>query len=542
MSQDLLAKTRVLKEYWPPQDAWPHMHATSFVDWTDEFNLATYLVERNLKQGRASKPAILFGKTSMTYDDLSRMSNKLGSSLRRLGIKSGDRIALRLNNSPEFVVSDLAAQKVGGIPVPMFVLLKATSISHILNDAGIEAVIVESSLVEEVEKAGLDKVKHVIVSRGNQAHKKKGYLMWEELLEEGDENLEIEKPYYQDIAMIHYTSGTTGTPKGCIQTPVGLLGHVAGTVNRAGLNENDILCISPPLPFAYGHAALMYSLYIGGACILLERFSINEFLEQAERNSASILVGVPTSYRMMIPEIPKYDLSNVRLLMTAGETFTDELESSLTDLFPKANFFNFYGYTEMWNFVGTVPGVHSPTSLGTPYDEYEVKIVDEKTGHELGPGEVGLIKARGAAGSLYWGLPGEQKKAVKDGWFYSGDLAYKDEEGILYFKARDVDIIKTSGYLIAPYEIEAALNMNPAVALVGCVGVADPVKGETIKAYIKLKDGYESSDSLVQELEAFLDQRLEKYKIPKKWEFITEMPTTASGKVLRKSLKQMGGD
>ncbi|RLA99070.1 MAG: hypothetical protein DRG83_13650 [Deltaproteobacteria bacterium] len=539
MREELLRRTRIPKEYWPPEDAWPYVKPTRFVEWTEEFNLARYLVERNVEEGRGGKPAIFFEKEAITYDELSRASNKLGSSLKRLGIRSGDRVAIRLSNRPEFVISDFAIQKIGGIVVPMFVLLKAPSIAYILRDAEVKTIIVEADLLDEVEKAGVGDLEHIIVFRGTKAHKEKGYLLWEELLEEGEEDLESEDIYYHDVAMIHYTSGTTGPPKGCIQTPVGLLGHVAGTVNRAGIREEDVICISPPLPFAYGHALLMYTFYVGASCVLLERFTSEEFLTQAARYKATVLAGVPTAYRMMLPEMRDYDLAEVRLLMTAGETFTEELESALKEVFPKANLFNFYGYTEMWNFIGTIPGVHPPTSLGTPYDEYEVKIVDEKTGEELPSGKVGVIMARGAAGALYWRLPDKQRELVRDGWFRSGDLAYRDEKGIVWFKARDVDVIKSSGYLIAPYEIEAVLSRHPAVAMVGCIGIPDVVKGEIVKAYIKLKPGYEPGDKLVEELEKFAEERLERYKVPKRWEFIDEMPTTLSGKVLRRGLKEM---
>ncbi len=539
MRQELLLRTRVPKEYWPPADAWPSIRPTRLVPWTEDFNLAEYLVERNLDEGREQKRAVFFRDKFLSYGQLSQMSNKLGSSLKRLGIRSGDRVAIRMTNSPEFVISDMAIQKIGAILVPLFVLLKAPSIAHILKDAEVRAVIVDAGLIDEVEKAGIGDGVNVIVYGGNEAHTSKNYLLWERLLEEGDKNAKSENIYYHDAVMIHYTSGTTGSPKGCIQTPVGILGHVAGTVNRAGLREDDILSIAPPLPFAYGHAAVMYALCVGGSFILMERFSVEEFLSQAECYRATVLVGVPTTYRMMLPEIPKYDLSSVRLLMTAGETFTEDLESSLKKILPKVKFFNSYGYTEMWNFIGTIPGVHSATSLGIPYDGYEVKIVDEQTGKEVGVREVGVIKACGAAGTLYWRIPDKQSLVVSNGMFYSGDLAYRDEQGVFWFKARDVDIIKSSGYLIAPYEIEGVLSSHPAVAIVGCIGVPDPVKGEIIKAFVKLKAEFQPSEKLIAELERFAEEKLEKYKVPKAWEFIQEMPVTASGKTMRRGLKEL---
>jgi len=542
MREELLRRTRVPKEYWPPADGWPYVKPTNLVDWTEDFNLAQSLVERHLDQGRGNKTAIFFKDKSFTYRQLSQMSNKLGNSLKKIGIGIGDRIMLRMNNSPQFVISDLAIQKIGAIGIPTFVLLKASSLTHIIKDSETKGIIVSAELLEEIEKCGMDLKRDikVIVSGGTEAHREKGYFIWEKLVEEGAEELQIQKIYFHDVALIHYTSGTTGPPKGCIQTPVGLLGHVAGTVKTAGIREEDILCISPPLPFAYGHAALMYALYTGASCILVERFTAEDFLRAAEQNKATVLVCVPTGYRMMLTEIPKYSLAGVRLLMAAGETFTEELESALKEAFPGANIFNFYGYTEIWNFIGTVPGVHPPTSLGLPYDGYEAKIVDETTGEELPAGKVGTISARGAAGAFYWRLPNKQREVVRDGWFRSGDLAYRDEKGIVWFKARDLDIIKSSGYLIAPYEIEDVISRHPAVMMVGCIGIPDKVKGEIIGACIKLKHGYEPSEKLVNELTKFAEERLEKYKVPKEWKFLEEMPTTASGKVLRRELKEMG--
>lgn len=538
MREDVIRRTRIPKEVWPPEDAWPLVKPTSLVEWKENFNLGKYLLDRNVDEGRGQKAAIFFKDRRISYEELSKQSDKLGSSLKRLGVASGHRVAIRLTNRPEFVVSDFALQKIGAIPVPTFILLKAPSITHIINDANIKTIIVEAALINEVEKAGMAELEHVIVLGGDQSHKDKGFLLWEELLRDGEETLQSTDIYFHDATLIHYTSGTTGAPKGCIQTPTGLLGHIAGTVNRAGITENDVLCISPPLPFAYGHAALMYTLYSGCTCILFDKFSPEEFVKQASKYKATVIVGVPTFYRMMISDIPNYDWRQVRLLMTAGETFTQELELQLKSLLPNSEIFNFYGYTEMWNFIGTIPGVHSPTSLGIPYDEYQIMVVDEETGEQVSTGRVGMIKAHGAAGAFYWGLPEKQRELVKDGWFYSGDLAYVDEEGIFHFKARDVDIIKSSGYLIAPYEIEATLSENPAVELVGCVGVPDPLKGEVIKAFIKLKKGHSPSEALIGELEQFVESRLETYKVPKEWEFVEQMPTTPSGKVLRKKLKE----
>jgi acyl-coenzyme A synthetase/AMP-(fatty) acid ligase len=251
-----------------------------------------------------------------------------------------------------------------------------------------------------------------------------------------------------------------------------------------------------------------------------------------------VVAGVPTVYRRLLPDLAEYDLSSLRLLMAAGETFTPELETRLAEALPQAKVFNFYGYTEIWNFIGTVPGVHPATSLGTPYDEYEAKIIDEE-GRELPVGEVGTIASHGAGACLYWRLPDKQREVIKDGWFVADDLAYKDEKGIIWFKARDVDIIKSSGYLISPYEIEDVLAKHPAVAMAGCIGVPDEVKGEVIKAYLKLKPGHEPSDKLIDELTELAKAKLERYKVPNQWEFIEEMPSTLSGKTLRRGLKEL---
>jgi len=536
---EVLRRTRIPKDYWPPEDAWPYLKPTRYVKWSDELNLTTLLVERNIERGRGQKVAIFTGDKSITYNELSRLSNKLGNSLKKLGIKSGDRVALRLTNGPGFVISDLATQKIGAVVVPMFLLLKASSIEHIGNDAEITTVIVDADWLEEVEKTKIDSLKHIIVLKGTQAHKEKGYLIFEELLEAGEEDLEVERIYFHDVVMVHYTSGTTGFPKGCIQTPVTLLGHVTNTIERAGLVEDDVIFITPPLPFAYGHASLMYAFYLGASCSLMERFTPEDSLKQVEQHKVTVIAGVPTVYRLMLPHMPNYNLSSLRLLMSAGETFTEDLGAKIREALPQAKIFNFYGYTEIWNYIGTVSGVHPPTSLGTPYEEYEAIILDEDTKQEVPQGKVGTIAARGAGACLYWRLPEKQRDSIKDGWFCTDDLAYKDENGVIWFTARDIDIIKSSGYLIAPYEIEDLLSKHPAVLTAGCIGVPDPAKGEIVKAFLKLKPGYEPSDKLIEELEKFAEEKLEKFKVPRRWEFIAAIPTTLSGKTLRRGLKEL---
>jgi len=539
MREKLMRKTRIDKEFWPPRDAWSYIKLTRHVEWTEEFNLAWYLLNRHVKEGRGQNIATIFEDKKLTYAELSKITNKLGNSLRKLGIKSGDRVSIRIGNRPEFLISDLAIQKIGAIPVPLFLLLKASSIEYIGNDAQIKAVIVDADWLEEVEKTEIDSLEHIIVLKGTKAHKDKGYLIFEELMEEGEEEIEINSIYYHDVAMIHYTSGTTGPPKGCIKTPATLLGHVAGSIDRAKIVESDVICGIPPFAFAFGHATLLFALYAGAAYLFIKKYTTEEFLGQVEKHGATVLGGVPTAYRMMLEFMPNYDLSRVRLLIAGGETFTQQLESDINKVLPQAGIFNCYGYTEMWNFIGTIPKVQPATSLGIPYDEYEARILDKETGKELPTGKVGIISVRGAGATFYWRIPEKQKQVVKDGWFCTDDLAYKDKAGLIWFTARDVDIIKSSGYLIAPYEIESVIGKHPGVETAGCIGTPDPVKGELIKAYIKVKSGHEPTEELIEDLKKFAEEGLERYKIPKVWEFIDEIPTTLSGKTLRRELKEI---
>ncbi|MEM2464520.1 MAG: acyl-CoA synthetase [Candidatus Bathyarchaeia archaeon] len=543
----------LIDKYGPPKELWPiiKLDFPEAKNWPQKLNIAEILVDENVRLGRGGKTAILHENQVITYGELQLNVNRFGNALKSLGMEIGDRIVICLPNIPEFVISHLAIQKIGCVSVPIHPLLRAKEISYIVNNCEAKAIISGSQIIGELEKSRneLKTVKYIILVKVGHEEFKFPFFSFDELMEEFRDKTMLESVRVDqgEIALLQYTSGTTGLPKGCIHTHRDYL--VAGECFAKKVimsNEKDVWGGPVSLAFSFGHNSMITSpMFCGGSSSLFgdKRFDPILMFELIEKHKISILCAVPTAYRSMVSlkeERGKYDFSSLRVCITGGEPYPPSLYWEIKNFFG-CEVLNHIGSTELhYAFISARFGQVKPGSLGLPVPGYEVKIFSDD-GRELPVNEVGRLAVIGPTGTLYWRREAEQAEAVKGGWNYTGDLAYRDSDGFFWFVSRGDDIIKTSGYRVSPHEVEEALTKHPAVLEAGVVGAPDPERGQIIKAFVVLKPDFVQTEELKEEIRKFVKDQIAPYKVPREITFTKELPKTETGKIKRSELRRLIG-
>lgn len=548
---------KIPEGYLPPKELWPTRTYTlsEYKNYPQKFNSTEELLDKQVAAGRGDRPAILVEDKKIPYKALLGMVNKLGSSLKALGIGEADRVALRAPNIPPALVTNFAVLKIGGVFLPTSALFSRAEIAHVFNNAEVKAVVVAGAMLEELEKAkpDLKTLQHIIVVGGTpeqQAEfKKKGYHLYQELVDGGKPECEPVRRDRMDVSVLLYTSGTTGLPKGTAHFNEEALIIPDGFGKYCwGVTENDVILSAAPIAMAAGYSAVAAIPYRFGAAVsIFPRFTPEGMLEQIQNHKATILSALPTAYRKML-QVPdaekKYDLSALRICTGGGESLTAKTYHDWKAKFGH-EIFEGLGTTEMmFVFISSAATKKvKPGSIGPAVPGYEVKVINEE-GKDCKPGETGQLVARGPTGTMYWRDPEKQSSVVKQGWCRAGDMVTMDEDGYIWFLSREDDLIKSSGYRIGPEEIEDVLVTHPAVADAGVVGISDPVMGQKTKAYVQLKEGKQGSENLKQELIEFCRGKVAIYKLPREVEFVDKMPRApgpggpGTGKLLRRLLRQ----
>ncbi len=535
-----------MSDYLPPRELWPKRIYTlpEFATYPDRFNPSEELLDKVVTGGRGERVALLFEDQRITYAQLLGQANKLGNALRELGVGEGDRVLLRTPTIPPAIVTNFAVLRLGAVITPISPLFSRAEIAHVANDAEAVAIVVHFALLGEVEAAreNLKTVRHIIVIGGDAAElKAKGYLPYGELLQSGGPTLAPVRRRREDLAVLLYTSGTTGRPKGTAHLVEETL-IVPDTFGKYGwkVTENDIIGGSAPLAFGAGYSTFTtIPMRFGAAASLIAKFDPDKMFETIQKHRITVLSLAPTAYRKML-QLPdaqkKYDLSSLRVCTGGGESLTAPTYHAWKEKFG-LEIFEGLGTTEMmYVFASNVVTRRvKPGSFGTPVPGYEIRIVNEE-GKDSPPGEIGHFLVRGPTGTLYWRDPDKQRHAITpDGWNRAGDYVSADKEGYLWFVSREDDIIKSSAYRIGPEEIEVTLATHTAVADVAVIGVPDEVRGQIAKAFVVLKPGQSvTSDQLIE----YCRGKIATYKLPREVVFVNELPRTPTGKLLRRVLRQ----
>ncbi|UIP01511.1 AMP-binding protein (plasmid) [Halobaculum sp. CBA1158] len=540
-------QSHVPEEKRPSPDSAPELvHAVPEVHYPNEINVATELVDRHVADGHGDDPAIRFEDDETTYAELQAQVNRLANSLADLGVEPGHRVLVRFPNRPEAVISCLAIQKLGGVALPSMKLLRAKELEYIVNDAGATHAVVYDDLLDELENAmpELDTLEEVVVAERGAGveHDHHGF---DDLLEAGEETFDAYDTERDDLALMLYTSGTTGRPKGAVHTHRQLLA-TADSYARYCIEptRDDVFGGNPPLPFAYGYGDLVtFPLRFGATTSLVEDAKPVDLLHAIEDHGISVLCSIPTAFNQMLSGHPdaaeEFDLSSLRVGMSAGEP----LAPSTFEEFREE-----YGI-KLLDGIGTTEMLHifvshrhdeevDASATGFPVPGYECKVVDPETREEVERGEAGLLAVRGPTGISYWGRPDKQEEAVVDGWSYPGDIFAHRPDGRLEYKSRRDDLIISSGYNIPGPEVENVVQELDEVAEVAVVGAPDEQRGKIVKAFVVTADGVEGSDDLRESIQDHVKQTLAPYKYPRAVEFVQELPRTETGKIQRVKLRE----
>ena len=524
----------------PPLTDWSErVYTRPELQYPDELNAAVELLDRNIAEGRANRPAIYYKDQVINYSELQATVNKMGNALRKLGIQPGDRILMRFPNTPTAVAVWLATLKIGGVAVMIMTMLRSREISYRANDAGCSLVLVDAAHAEEVQKAepAMDTVRKILVTDGSHST----YESFESYWQNEPITLEPAKLSRNDLSLIGYTSGSTGDAKGTVHFQDDVLAIADGYArNILAPTENDIFTGHPPLAFTFGLGGLLiFPFRFGASVVLLDQFTPENMLKTIANYKATISFCAPTCYNMMmrLDENGTYDLSNLRLGVSAGETLPKPIYEKWKAKYG-VDLLDGIGSTEMLHiFVTNRPGDVKGGATGKPVPGYAAKIIDE-FGNDVPNNTPGLLAIKGPTGCRYWKKPERQKGYVAAGWNVPGDVFMKDDEGYYYYQCRNDDLIITGGYNVSPPELEAVINEHPSVKESAVVPKPDELRGAIVKAYVVLKPGETGSPELVKDIQDFVKRELAPYKYPRDIEFIEALPRTDTGKVQRYVLRE----
>jgi 2-aminobenzoate-CoA ligase len=543
------------EEYLPPQEMRPaRVYLTPEVqEYPARMNPARELLDRNVEEGKGSRPAILFRDRVITYGALQEQANRLGNVLASGGVAEEDRVVILSPNQPLSVVANFAAMKLGAIPVPASPLLSPSEVAWVANNSEARALLVHPAMLPLAEKARRDFAEAPVMlglAPPSDELAQAGVPSVLPLMEKADASLEPVLRQKDRAGILLYTSGTTGKPKGVVHLVEEILA-IADTFGRHGwkLRDDDVVFSPAPLAFAAGYGAMaVIPFRFGAAVSIMPRFEPVAAFETVQQHRATVLTILPTSYRKMLQvegAEKRFDLSSVRMCTGGGEALTAETYRQWLGRFG-LEIFEGFGTTEMFYvFVSSaVTERAKPGSIGTPVPGYEVRVVTDE-GNEVGPREIGRMVARGPTGTLYWRpleesarlMESQRHAVVGEGWNVVGDYLYPDEDGYFWFVSREDDLIKSSGYRIGPEEIEMVILKHPAVADVGVIGVPDAVRGQSTKAFVVPAEGYAPSGELKQEIIDFCRNEIAVYKLPREVEFVETVPRTVTGKLLRRVLR-----
>jgi len=519
----------------PPRDQWPvFLLDRPEFRYPARLNAVTRLLDGAVAEGHADRIAIHGRDASWSYGELLDRVNRIAEVLAEdLGLVAGNRVLLRGPNSPMTAAAWLAVLKVGGIAVATMPLQRAGELAAIVDKAEISHALVDSRLMEPMAEVG-----QRCTSLRSITAFHNGAL--ERAMADKSGRFEAADTSAEDIALIAFTSGTSGKPKGCIHFHRDVLVMADGfsrQILRPG--PGDIHAGTPPLAFTFGLGGLLvFPLAARAATVLDEGTGPPGLLAAVERFGVTTIFTSPTGYRAMLPLLETHDISSLRKCVSAGEPLVAQTSHAWFEA-TGMRLIDGIGATEMIHiFISARPEEVRPGATGKPLAGYDARVVDEAM-RPCPAGEIGLLAVRGPTGCRYLD-DARQRDYVIDGWNVTGDAYLVDEDGYFWFQARADDLILSGGYNIAGPEVEGALLAHEAVAECAVVGIPDAARGQLVKAFVVLAADAEPSDALAAELQAFVKGRIAPYKYPRAIEVVDALPKTETGKIQRFRLRGEG--
>jgi long-chain acyl-CoA synthetase len=497
------------------------------------------LAEQNYRRF-GERVSVVFEDKEYTNLQMLRFSKKLANGLRNLGVRSGDKVVVMLLNCPEVLVSYQGILRAGGIIVPVLFLLGEKEIAHILRNSESVAIITSKELLNKIDRDRdtIETLKHVIVVEDEDIP---GTIKFWDLVEANSEEGIPTQIKEDDLAVILYTAGTTGAPKGVMLNHKNLYSNAVSLASTVDVEPDNVGLLVLPLSHSYGLTVMNTGYMFENKAVMMHWFDTEETFRLIERYKVTGFAGVPAMFAMMSnsPEADKYDLSSLKRCGSGSAPLPLEILRGFQEKFD-CTIREGYGLSEAAPVVSThFPNrPQKPGSIGQPIPGVKARIVDEKD-NNVPIGEIGELLVKGPNVSPgYYKLPEETAETFRNGWLYTGDMARMDEDGYLYIVERKKDLIIRGGFNIYPRDLEEVLYEHSAVLDAAVIGVPDPVMGEEVKAFVVLKEGDTASE---QDIIDHCQQQLAKYKCPRCVEFLDTIPRNPIGKILRKELRQRNG-
>ena len=523
----------------PPFEQWPELllDRPEF-QYPEYLNAAVELTDRNVERGFGDRIALIGNGRRRTYKELSDWTNRLAHALvENYGVKPGHRVLIRSGNNPALVAAWLAATKAGAVVVNTMPMLRAGELAKIVDKAEVSLALCDSRIADElIACAKTSKfLKQVVNFDGTSNHDAE----LDRIALDKPVKFDAVKTGRDDVALLGFTSGTTGEPKATMHFHRDLLAIADGYAREVlNVTENDVFVGSPPLAFTFGLGGLaIFPLRFGATATLLESASPPNMIQIIETYKATICFTAPTAYRAMMAAMDKgADLSSLRIAVSAGETLPAPVFEEWTRK-TGTPILDGIGSTELLHiFITNRIGDARPGATGKPVGGYVGKIVDKEM-IEVARGEIGRLAVRGPTGCRYL-ADKRQKDYVRDGWNLTGDTFMQDADGYFHFVARADDMIVSAGYNIAGPEVEAALLTHQDVAECAVVGATDVDRGEIVAAFIVLRPNVVGDDLCAKKLQDHVKATIAPYKYPRAVHFVEALPKTQTGKIQRFRLRQ----
>ncbi|HIW38837.1 MAG TPA: acetate--CoA ligase [Candidatus Jeotgalicoccus stercoravium] len=514
---------------------------------TGKINMAYETIDRHVHDGYGDKIALHYKLDddiqSYTFKEMMENSNKAANVLKDIGVKKGDRVFIFMARSPELYFTLLGALKIGAIVGPLFEAFMEKAVKDRLENSEASTIITTSELVGRVPVDELPDLQHVVVV-GDQVDEDQ--INFRELYQDASDEFDIEWLDKEDGLILHYTSGSTGQPKGVLHVQEAMVQQYISGKYVLDLKEDDIYWCTADPGWVTGTSYGIFAPWLNRTTnvVVGGRFSPESWYDALEKLKVTVWYSAPTAFRMLMGAsddiIEKYDLSSLRHVLSVGEPLNPEVVKWGMDVY-KLRIHDTWWMTETGaHMIVNFPSLDIKAgSMGKPLPGVEATIIDDQ-GNELPPNRMGnlaLKKGWPAMMREIWKNKPKYDSYFIGDWYISGDSAYKDEEGYFWFQGRVDDVIMTAGERVGPFEIESKLVEHEAVQEAGVIGKPDPIRGEIVKAFIALREGYEPTDELKEEIRVFVKNGLAAHAAPREIGFKDSLPKTRSGKIMRRVLK-----
>ncbi|MDO0964592.1 acetate--CoA ligase [Staphylococcus haemolyticus] len=515
---------------------------------TGKINMAYECIDRHVDNGKGDKIALNYRdekrKEQYSFNELKVLSNKAANVLvDKANVQKGDRVFIFMPRTPELYFAFLGILKIGAIVGPLFEAFMEKAVTDRLENSEAKVIVTTNSLLGRIPKDKLPHLETIVVVDDEVDEQ---YVDFNKELNQASEEFDIEWLKEDDGLILHYTSGSTGQPKGVLHVQKAMLLHYISGKYVLDLKEDDIYWCTADPGWVTGTSYGVFAPWLNGVtnCIAGGRFSPEQWYSMIETFKVTIWYTAPTALRMLMSAgddvVEKYDLSSLRSILSVGEPLNPEVIKWSKDVYDKRVLDTWWMTETGGHMIVNYPAVDVKLgSMGKPLPGIEAAIIDD-SGNVLPPNRMGnLAIKKGWPSMMYsiWKNPEKYNSYFIGDWYVSGDSAYQDEDGYFWFQGRVDDVIMTAGERVGPFEVESKLVEHEAVAEAGVIGKPDPVRGEIIKAFISLRQGYKPSDELKADIRKFVKERLSGHAAPREIEFKDKLPKTRSGKIMRRVLK-----